>query len=172
MKVILLRHLDTTYSREHRICGQTDCDILPDGKLMIPDKVMEILNSREIKIYTSPLKRCLETANLLQEKVICSDMILIPELSERNWGVLTGMTKMQVLQKYGKELNLLRNTLPSVETEEEFFARVYQGINGMVLDDMFTPIIITHQGCLRILCHFFGVGYKKFHPGEFMLIEK
>ena len=51
MKIILLRHLDTIYSREHRICGQTDCDILPNGKLIIPDEVMKILDTEKFKIY-------------------------------------------------------------------------------------------------------------------------
>lgn len=172
MKVILLRHLDTTYTREHRICGQTDCSILPNGKLIIPDEVMEILNTEKIKIYTSPLKRCLETANLLQEKANYSNIILAPEFSERDWGPLTGMTKIQVLQQYGMELSLLRNMLSGIEKEEDFSTRVYQGIKGAVLTDVSATIIVTHQGCLRILCEFFGTEYRKFQPGEFVLIEK
>lgn len=172
MKIILLRHLDTAYSHEHRICGQTDCDILLNGELLIPDKIKEILNTEEIRIYTSPLKRCLETVNLLQEKSNCFDIILIPEFSERDWGPLTGMTKMQVLQRYKKDLDLLRNTLTGIETDESFSARVYRGIKMIVLNDAVATIIVTHQGCLRILCEFFEVEYKKFQPGEFMLIEK
>lgn len=173
MKIILLRHLDTIYSREHRICGQTDCGILPNGKLIIPDEIMEILNTEKIKVYTSPLKRCLETVNHLQEKANFSDTVLVPEFSERDWGPLTGMTKMQVLQQYGMELSSLRNTLSGIETDKDFSTRVYQGIKRTVLTDVFaTIIIITHQGCLRILCEFFGAEYKKFQPGEFALIKK
>ncbi len=172
MKIILLRHLDTIYSREHRICGQTDCDTLPNEKLIIPDEVMEILDTEKFKIYTSPLKRCLKTIKHFQEKENCSDTILVPEFSERDWGPLTGMTKIEVLQQYGMELRSLRNTLSGIETDEDFSTRVYQGIKRTVLTDVSAMIIVTHQGCLHILCEFFGIEYKKFQPGEFVLIEK
>ncbi|HFH9839310.1 TPA: histidine phosphatase family protein [Streptococcus suis] len=172
MKIILLRHLDTSYSIEHRICGQIDCSILPGRELVIPDEITEILHTEIVNIYTSPLKRCLETTELLRNKTNCFDTIIVPEFSERDWGPLAGMMKTQVLQQYGMSISLLRNRLRGIETDYDFSTRVHRGISLFEHCDVSTILIVTHQGCLRIICEFLGIGYSKFKPGEFLLIEK
>lgn len=171
MNIILLRHLDTMYSCEHLICGQTDCGILPGKKLIIPDEITGIMNAGKIKIYSSPLKRCLETTRLLADTANCHNIALVPEFVERDWGPLTGLAKVQVLQQYGTTISSLRNTLEGVESDADFSARIHRGIEQLALSDVSTVFIVTHQGCLRIICEFFGSECKKFKPGEFALIE-
>ena len=172
MRIILLRHLETVYSREHRICGQTDCSIIPGEKLWIPEEIMQILHTEGIRIYTSPLKRCLETTDLLRQSAICLETIRVPEFSERDWGPLTGMTKTQVLQLYGMNTAALRNSFWGIKSDKDFSDRVHRGISRLSLHDASTMLIVSHQGCLRIICDFFGTEYKKFMPGEFLLVEK
>lgn len=71
MQVWLIRHGMTQGNRERRYIGRTDEAILPEeqsvleAKKMLLDKMLADFDADEAVLYSSPLKRCLKTAELL-----------------------------------------------------------------------------------------------------------
>ena len=55
-RLALLRHADTAWSREGRIQGQTDVPLLKNISVSLPEAC------RGMRVVTSPLARCVQTA--------------------------------------------------------------------------------------------------------------
>lgn len=80
MKVYFIRHGATKGNREHRYVGRTDEGLLPD--------VVEYLRKKQItpvrRVYVSPRKRCIETAECLYPK---QEKCVVDALAECDFGV-------------------------------------------------------------------------------------
>jgi len=74
MQVWLLRHGMTKGNQEKRYVGKTEESILPEERKRLKEKGNDLrklggtLTSEEIVLYSSPLKRCKETAALFFPK--------------------------------------------------------------------------------------------------------
>jgi len=72
----LLRHADTAWSAAGRIQGRTDLPLLPGSSVRVPNICAGM------RIVTSPLARCVQTAALLG----APDAAREPRLIEMDWG--------------------------------------------------------------------------------------
>lgn len=171
MKIILVRHLETSFSRIHRICGQTDCGLLPNQELIVPTEILTVVRYRLVKIFTSPMQRCLETTIFLQKQIDISDAVIVPELIERDWGPLTGKTKEQVNEIYDMDIGLLRNHHSQIESDMQLNQRINQCLSKILGEKKDINFIVSHQGCLRTIAKIYGIDCKKFEAGEFRVID-
>ncbi len=106
MKLILLRHGQSEWNLENRFTGWEDVSLTKNGVEEAKFSGEAILdNSYNIKhIYTSNLKRAIETAHIV------SDIIAFPKhkiqyewrLNERHYGALQGLNKAETALKYGE----------------------------------------------------------------------
>ena len=75
-RLALLRHAETAWSREGRIQGRTDVPLLNDISVSFPPAC------RGMRVVTSPLARCTQTAALIG----APDASREPRISEMSWG--------------------------------------------------------------------------------------
>jgi 2,3-bisphosphoglycerate-dependent phosphoglycerate mutase len=106
LKLVLLRHGESTWNKENRFTGWTDVDLSERGReeareagrLMAAEKF-------EFDIaYTSLLKRAIRTLWIALDEM---DMMWIPQrrswrLNERHYGALQGLNKAETAEKHGE----------------------------------------------------------------------
>lgn len=111
IKLVLLRHGESTWNKENRFTGWTDVDLTPKG-------LEEARNSGRLLrengfafdvAYTSVLKRAIRTLWIVQDEM---DQMWIPvnltwRLNERHYGALQGLNKLETALKYGEEQVLI-----------------------------------------------------------------
>ena len=105
MRLVLLRHGESTWNRENRFTGWTDVDLAPSG-------IEEARNAaRQLKsggydfdiAYTSLLKRAIRTLWIALDEL---DRIWLPvekswRLNERHYAALQGLNKAEMAAKFG-----------------------------------------------------------------------
>lgn len=107
IKLVLLRHGESTWNKENRFTGWTDVDLSVQG-LSEAEKAGELLKDEGYifdMAYTSVLKRSIRTLWITLDKL---DLLWIPierswRLNERHYGALQGLNKAETAKKFGEE---------------------------------------------------------------------
>ena len=103
--LILLRHGQSQWNLENRFTGWVDVPLSPKGE----DEARaagETLRGRRIDtVYTSVLKRAIDTATIALETAGIRDVPIERDaaLNERMYGDLQGLNKAEAAQKWGDE---------------------------------------------------------------------
>lgn len=87
--IYLIRHGQSTWNAERRVCGQTDVPLSPRGHQQGRMLAAALSGVRLSAIYTSPLRRSIETARPVARAHRVAPTAL-PALSEMNYGQLEG----------------------------------------------------------------------------------
>jgi len=169
MTLYLLRHGQTSFSRANAFCGSAlNPDLTEEGRQMAADFAKSYAATPWQAIFTSPLKRTLETA-----APICSATAITPQvrddLKEISYGKWEGKTVEEVSVEYHDDyirwsadpawypptdgepaVSIAHRTLRVVDEIQ----RVYD--NGNVL-------IVSHKATIRILlCSLLGIDVGRF----------
>ena len=83
MTLVLIRHGETQANREHRYLGKTDEPLSGSGREKLLAYLREHRYPKVQYLFTSPMKRCLETAGLLYPGLRPT---VIPEWEEMDFG--------------------------------------------------------------------------------------
>jgi len=104
-RLVLLRHGESTWNKENRFTGWTDVDLSERGVREATDagKVLKEHGFHFSIAYTSYLTRAIRTLWLTLEQM---DLLWIPvyktwRLNEKHYGVLQGLNKTEMAEKYG-----------------------------------------------------------------------
>ncbi len=104
--LILIRHGQSTWNLEKRFTGWVDVDLTDNGKLEAK-KAGKLIKDLGIKIeyyYSSLQLRANNTLKLIQELLNDKkDFTRAWQLNERHYGALTGLNKIEMSKKLGKE---------------------------------------------------------------------
>ncbi len=141
----LLRHADTAWSVEGRIQGRTDLPLLKNISLSLPDAC------RGMRIVTSPLARCVQTAALLGAPDAARD----PRLAEMDWGRWEGESLAALRKRHGDEMreNEARGLdfmPPGGETPRAVGMRVKSWLQEVAREGVPT-LAVTHRGVIRAI---------------------
>ncbi len=157
MKILLIRHGQTTGDVENRYGGQYDDSLTNEGVIQLHETSQKLAGKKIDKIFTSSLKRAQESTTIIN-KVVQTQVDVIDELRERNYGVLGGLTKQEALEKYPEAVELHKNpdnTDPDGESCLDFIARVEKAFNLIVSDKQYDQIIIlAHGGSIKVILNF------------------
>jgi 2,3-bisphosphoglycerate-dependent phosphoglycerate mutase len=106
MKLVLLRHGESTWNLENRFTGWTDVDLSPKGVQEAKEagQLMKAEGLHFDLVYTSVLKRALRTAWIALDEM---DLLWVPwerdwRLNERHYGSLQGLNKAETAAKFGE----------------------------------------------------------------------
>jgi len=107
IKLVLLRHGESTWNKENRFTGWTDVDLSEKGK-QEAKKGGELFNAEGYTFdiaFTSVLKRAIRTLWIVLDEL---DLMWIPverswRLNERHYGALQGLNKAETAEKYGED---------------------------------------------------------------------
>jgi 2,3-bisphosphoglycerate-dependent phosphoglycerate mutase len=145
IKLVLLRHGQSTWNLENRFTGWTDVDLSETGvaEAKQAGKLLAAAGYTFDLVYTSVLKRAIRTMWLTLDEL---DMMWLPivnawQLNERHYGALQGLNKAETAEKYGQEqVHLWRRSYsvppPALELNDERhprFDRRYAGLTAAEL---------------------------------------
>ena len=148
MRLFFLRHtslkveIDVFY-------GQTDLDVsdnFEEEVIIIKKKILNFnIDTSSIKVYSSPLKRCIKLTNRLTKNFIIDERI--KEMNLGDWE-MKKMTSIPEREKLEWENNLLSFKIPNGESNEEFLKRLKS-----FLEDIFKlnedALIVCHAGSIN-----------------------
>ena len=107
IKLVLVRHGKSVWNKDNKFTGWTDVNLSEEGIEEAKEAGKKLYNAGfnfDI-VYTSVLKRAIDTANLIIEEMHDNDLIIKRsyKLNERHYGALQGLNKQDTMDKYGEE---------------------------------------------------------------------
>ena len=170
LAILLIRHGKTTGNLESRYVGcRTDEPLCEEGIRQLSafkKEKRELLHGFSEtppvcpeRIFASPMKRCLQTSEILYPG---RKMVVVPDLKEcdfgrfenRNYLEMTGDPEYQAWIESGGTL-----PFPGGESRERFRERCRDGfvkvVDECILESVHSAAVIVHEGTIRnILCTF------------------
>lgn len=155
LRLYLVRHGETVWNTERRYQGMTDIELSQDGYKQAAC-LAERFKSIEIdKIYSSPLKRAMETAKPIADE---KGLEIIPEDSFREiyFGEWEGKTVQELTQTYGETyLRFIREPhnygFPGEENVDNVIKRLKVGIDKIMENDDGNVLVVSHGGIIRLI---------------------
>ena len=106
MKLVLVRHGQSTYNLENKFTGWKDVDLTEQGvkEAILAGKILKKHNFKFDIAFTSNLKRAQKTLSLILNELNSSLAPIENEaLNERDYGDLIGQNKKEAAKKFGEE---------------------------------------------------------------------
>ncbi len=140
IKLLLVRHGSTSGNAEKRYIGKTDEPLSEAGREKLRDfraagRYSDVSASSQF-VFTSPMKRCVETAQILFPDV---KPVAIENFRETDFGLFEGknydelMADDRLRSEYQKWIDSGgKDAFPSGESREAFIERTLQGFRSMM----------------------------------------
>ncbi len=150
---VLVRHGETDWNRERRFQGHADVSLNDEGRrqsLVLADR---LANERFAAAYSSPLRRALETA-----EIVCARVELAVEpseaLKEVDVGSWTGLTTAEVEERFPDGFHVWAESRSGGwtdgETYEELGSRVVSELREIAARHPDERVLaVTHGGAIR-----------------------
>lgn len=170
VKLVMIRHGATRWNKEHRYLGRTDEVLTEEGiKELSVYRTQNRYPDVEY-VFTSPMKRCIETAQILYPD---RHLVMVPEWVEIDFGAFEGKNYLELQDNKQYQAWIDSNgTLPFPEGEsrEEFAARSDIGFHRMresllqrmneKQEEIKSVAMVVHGGTLMSLL-------SKYYGGEY-----
>lgn len=153
MKILLIRHGQTTGDLEDRYGGWYDDSLTSEGVQQLEVTAQKLVGKKIDKIFTSSLKRAQESTEIIN-RVTTTQVEIMDGLRERNYGVLGGLTKQEALEKYPEVVELHKNpdnTDPDGESRADFITRVVNTFDSIVNQKLNQVILVGHGGSIKVI---------------------
>ncbi len=153
-KLHLIRHGMTDGNLKGQYIGRTELPILPEGVTTLNNLKQQIDYPSVERIYSSPMLRCRQTANIIYPG---REIKIIDNLIEYNFGEFEGKTAQQLenVPEYVEWTSGKRQSPPGGEDNTEFAKRLCLGINEIVRDmmnnDSHEAAVFMHGGTIMVL---------------------
>lgn len=152
--VYFIRHGESRWNLEDKICGATDVPLTEKGheQAVITGRMFVETGCKADMILCSPLKRALDTARHISE-ITGIPMKVEPRLIEQNFGIWEGTSP----RKNPGFLKAKQNFINSFGTGESMFRtaqRVYNLLDELKEDDR-TYVLVAHNGIVRFVKSYF-----------------
>ena len=163
-----LRHGETEWNVEGRFCGRTDVPLSDVGRRQARLLALRLKPLLPDTLYSSPLRRALETATLIGE-VVGHEPVVDPRLTELNYGAWEGLS-LEEIKRSGPAIYKAWNRDPGSLAPP-------QGESGVQLVERVMPflrdaaqrhpgenvVVVCHKTVCRLLaCHFMGVPLREY----------
>lgn len=160
-RIRFVRHGITEANADGRYIGVTDLPLSAEGIKQLYEKREKLDYQSVQKVYTSPLRRCTQTADILFNGAYTAELGL---LAEMDFGDFENKTPEQLsgLPEYKKWLEGgLDNPPPNGETARNVVNRCYEAMNIIISDMMYegftTAAVVTHGGIIMNMLSCFGM---------------
>lgn len=147
-RLILIRHGETNWNVEHRKQGRNDQPLNDKGAAqakLAADHVKA--NYNIVKVWSSPLQRCSNTAALFNLPVATSDHLL-----EIDYGEWEGMLTAEIEAQYSAEMNANADELdpPGGELRSNLPVRANHWITeSQIADQGGDVVLVGHGGSMK-----------------------
>jgi broad specificity phosphatase PhoE len=140
MKICMMRHGEALDDIEDCYGGISDFPLTDKGRDQARETATLLAKHAPTVIYSSPLKRASETAQIIAEQLQLDPPNIIEGLQERNsYGVLSGVNKDKAKEVFANILSQLKEKpgystepIPGCELWEDFVIRVRRSFSEVV----------------------------------------
>jgi len=156
MNLFLIRHGEILSNVKRVYAGRSPEPLTEKGRRQVYETAEELKSLHIDAIYTSPVKRAVETAEIIGG-VIGKDYIMVDEFKEMEMGPWEGMAEDEIARRYPVEWDIWLKRpaeliLPGRETLHALLKRALKGVKRIVDNRHFQNIIIvTHVAIIRVL---------------------
>ncbi len=152
-KLYAVRHGETQWNAENRVCGRTDLPLTPAG-LRQAAHTAELLAGLPIeRIYSSPMLRARQTAQAAADRLglrVETD----PRLTEQDYGVYEGLDRG--CRDFLANKRQFAYPYPKGESMFQTAQRIYNFLDERGREEK-NILVVAHKGVIRIL-------HTYFHP--------
>lgn len=155
MNLYVLRHGTTVWNLEDKIQGSTDIPLHEKGRqeaLLMREKILPLPID---VLYTSPLKRAMETTQILNE-VLDLPMSVEPALQEVSFGLWEGLRWKEVQQRFPQLFHQIPSSgfidPPEGESYDQAIQRICPFVEGLLKKQQ-NCLLVTHKAVIRILLY-------------------
>ena len=156
--LVMIRHGATLSNKEHRYLGKTDEALSDEGRKSLLKKKNENKYPKVSVVFTSPMKRCVETAEILYPE---SAKIVVDEWKEMDFGDFEGKNYWDLKEDVRYQEWIDSNGVlpfPNGESRAAFIERCKKGFARMMNDLMETESfglqgigLVVHGGTIMAL---------------------
>ncbi len=168
-RLYLIRHGITSGNLEGKYIGKTDLPLCESGREAITELAKQEVYPAVQKVYSAPLQRCLETADIIYPD---KPLLRIDGISECDFGEYEGKTPDELKDRpdYIKWIKGGYDAAPpDGESYGHFAIRCLDGLYEIFTDmmsrDITAAAVITHSGVIMNLLA--GYGLPKMRPIDF-----
>ena len=144
-ELYLVRHGETDWNQQRRIQGLTDIPLNDTGRMQAHATGRLLARRRWDGVFSSPLSRALETAEIVAGELGLPVPQTIDALVERNYGDAEGMNFVDIERKYPD-----RASVPGQESREDVVARVLPALHELAAAHPDQAlVVVSHGGAIR-----------------------
>lgn len=176
----LVRHGATDYNGLGVYFGKTDCPLNVEGILQGKALGFALSDIRFDEIYTSPMKRCLDTVRFITKD---KNPAVLKELMELDFGLWEGLDYNKCMEIYPEEFkrwseNYKKFAPPEGEVYMDFYQRVKAVCESRLMGQDGSILIVAHKGVLQLLTSILLAGDDSlfwnfnFQLGKYSILEK
>ena len=144
-ELYLVRHGETDWNQQRRIQGLTDIPLNDTGRMQAHATGRLLARRRWDGVFSSPLSRALETAEIVAGELGLPVPQTIGALVERNYGDAEGMNFVDIERKYPD-----RASVPGQESREDVVARVLPALHELAAAHPDQAlVVVSHGGAIR-----------------------
>lgn len=153
-RIILIRHGETKANLEKKYIGTTESRLTARGKKQAKSLIKRMSKEGVGKVFSSSSMRATNFAKIIFSN---SNIEILPELREMNFGVFEGLTHAEILKKYpalyGRWLkNPASCRISKAEVFREFKMRIFKAFEKIIrVNRGGTTAVITHAGPIRLI---------------------
>jgi probable phosphoglycerate mutase len=152
IRLLLVRHGESTWNAVSRWQGQADPPLSPFGERQAEDAGARLAEIATITaVWASNLVRARRTGDLIAERLGIAQVREEPLLRERDVGAWSGLTRDEIEERWPGYL-AARRSPPDFEGDDELLARTRAGLAAAV--DGSGPgdvLVVTHGGVIRTI---------------------
>ena len=166
--LLLARHGETDWNREHRVQGHTDVGLNDAGREQA-DALAESLDGVRLDaVVSSDLARALETAEAVARRQGL-DVVTEAALREKNFGSWEGLTDVEIAERFP---DAVRGRWGDGETTEDVAARVLPAIERIRARHLEGDVlVVSHGGPIRIILDAHGVEHGRIGNCELFRLD-
>jgi alpha-ribazole phosphatase len=177
MKIYLIRHSLTEGNLNKRYIGKTDEPLCQEGELLLKERLTNGVYPDADRIFTSPMKRCVQTARILYPG---RELTVIGELSECDFGRFENksfeeLKDFKVYQQWLKSGGIMG--FPGGESKEDFSKRCLAGFEKALRmcgcgekmtddgkkGDIFSAAFVVHGGTIMSIMEKYAVPSGRYY---------
>ena len=168
-RLTVIRHgLTEANDKSVYIGSRSDYSLSDKGRSQLVNKLDVFQYPKVQRVYSSPLKRCTETAELLFPD---RELYLAEDFRELDFGEFDGKSVKELIDREDYK-DWLKGGAdkrpPDGESLNELTARIYRGLHTVLMDMMQEELthctLITHSGIITNIMAGFGI--PKYDPKE------
>ena len=165
-RISIIRHGMTEANEKGIYIGKTDLPLSSKGASELAAKMDEYDYPTVYRVYSSPLKRCTETADILFPE---TELVTVDGLRELDLGIFENKSVDELINRddYKQWLRGGKdNRPPQGESLEEMTARIFSALHNIIMDMMQSGLtraaMVTHAGIISNMLSCFGL--PKYDP--------